>query len=225
MIPPKKSQKQTKQGFFITIEGGEGVGKSSFVKGLQERLSKSHRHFFVTREPGGTSISEALRGIFASFPVTNPYSELFILSASRLEHINQKILPALSQGKIVLCDRFTDSTRVYQGALGGVPEKELENILALSTQGLSPDITFILDCPTEVSLKRLKNRSAHLEESATKRYDEASVDFHKKVRESFQNLANKNHKRIVQLDAQKPLDDLIEEALVTINQKMKQIND
>jgi len=179
-------------GVFIAVEGGEGSGKSLFVQGLCAWLRRSGQIVVQTREPGGTPAADKIRAIFAA-----PGEELvmqteaLLVSAARCQHVERVIRPALARGEWVVSDRFADSTRVYQGAIGGVPQAELERLIAFSTGDLVPDLTILIDCPTDVARARIdgaKSRPGQRTDEV-QRYDLASAEFHQRVRDAFLKLA------------------------------------
>jgi len=200
---------------FITVEGGEGVGKSHFVSGLAKALEQQGCKLTQTREPGGTTIADRIREVFVAPPASEsitPMSELCLVSAARCQHVNCLIKPSLQQGRSVLCDRFIDSTRVYQGSLGGVGSDMIETIIKATTSCLEPDITFVLDCPVEVSLKRLSLRSSTSTQAST-RYDQAVVGVHERIRSAFLELALRFKYRIRVIDARQSPEQMVSEAV------------
>jgi dTMP kinase len=151
-----------KKGYFITFEGGEGVGKTTQVKRVAERLRSQGRLVIETREPGGTSLGEAIRGLLLdkSIPPMAIDTELLLMFAARSEHLHQVILPALAAGGIVLCDRFTDASYAYQGAGRGIAMERIEALENFVQGTLRPDLTFLLDVPLPVALERAKQRGS-----------------------------------------------------------------
>ncbi|WP_165931687.1 dTMP kinase [Pseudobacteriovorax antillogorgiicola] len=207
-------------GKFITVEGGEGVGKTVFTKGLSSRIKSAGLGLVQTREPGGTPVAQQIRQIFMSPPPDDSLAiktELFLVSAARCQHLEKLIRPNLEQGSWVLCDRFHDSTRVYQGIGGGVPQAELETLITLSVGQSDPDLTFILDCDVKVALDRVNQRSSS--DESGNRYDEASVDFHETLRNGFLDVARRFPKRVVVLDASQDPDTVIDQAIKEINMR------
>jgi dTMP kinase len=199
------------KGLFLTIEGGEGVGKSSFLKLLSEELRKSGKAFSMTREPGGTRIADAIRDVFSKGDELEEFTtegEFLLVSAARAQHVRNRILPDLESGKWVLCDRFADSSRVYQGILKGLDASFLEMVIQKSTYGLVPDITFLLDCDVTISQARVAERG--LLES---RYDLAHIDVHETLRKGFLQVAQMFPDRVKILDASRPTDESVKEAL------------
>src|SRR6201991_1848114 len=148
------------RGRFITFEGGEGGGKSTHAKMLAQRLKAAGLDVVVTREPGGSPGAEIIRHVLLSGAAKplGPETEAILFAAARDDHVRNTILPALTRGRWVICDRFTDSTRVYQGELGGVDDKLLRALERVTVGDLKPDLTFVLDTPVEVSLERAEKR-------------------------------------------------------------------
>ena len=190
-------------GRFIAVEGGEGVGKSSFVRSLAEHLRTRGRTLVTSREPGGTPVADALRALFAKPPGDEPLSivtDALRVSAGRAQHCDRVIRPALAAGKWVLCDRFADSTRVYQGVLGGLSPVVTEQLIEISTAGLRPDLTFLLDCPVNVSLSRLGQRVSN-QQDAIERYDGVKAQDHERRRLAYLELLKRDPEGHVRIDA------------------------
>lgn len=207
-------------GLFVTAEGGEGVGKSAFLRKLSGRLGELQIGTYLTREPGGTPSADKIRAIFASPEVDDPFvpkTEAFLVSAARAQHVERVVKPKLASGIWVICDRFTDSTRVYQGVLGGLDPAFLEPLIDLATGGLQPDITFLLDCDVETAMRRCASRPDQIE--PIKRYDDAGLATHSKIRYAFQQLARDYASRIVILDAAKSLQEVVAEALGALGER------
>ncbi|MBI3358881.1 MAG: dTMP kinase [Nitrospirae bacterium] len=180
------------KGYFITFEGGEGSGKTTQLAHLARHLQKKGYPVLQTREPGGTLIGEAIRSLLL-YPKEvhcNPEAELFLYLADRAQHVKEVILPALSEGQIVLCDRFSDSTLVYQGIARGIPLHKVLAMTRLAADGLKPNLTFLLDIDLEKGLSRLKTRKE------ANRLDLETDLFHYKVREGYLALAKDEPKRI-----------------------------
>lgn len=202
------------KGIFITCEGGEGVGKSSFQENLLLELTKKGVRVIGTREPGGSPVGEAIRPLFNHPPnneTLTPEAEFFLVSAARIQHVVNKIEPNLHAGIWVICDRFTDSSLVYQGILGGISREFLDNVNRHATYQLKPHTTFLLDCPVEVSLARVQKRK--VSDPRDTRYDRADRTYHVKIREAYLQLAQEFSDRYVILDAQAPTDELVKEAI------------
>ena len=204
--------------FFLTVEGGEGVGKSSFCRAFQDRVQFAGQPLVWTREPGGTEMADRIRALFLDPPAHEALTteaELFLVSAARSQHVRKFIEPQLAAGRWVLCDRFFDSTRVYQGILGGLPEQALETCLQMSVGSCVPDLSFVLDCPVDIALYRLDERSRQTSQEAdfdNNRFDQADVSYHEKLRQGFLSLAKRFPDRIVVLDASQSPDEVVEQA-------------
>lgn len=207
-------------GRFISIEGGEGVGKSLFIRKLSEALEARRLDHLLTREPGGTLLGDRVRQLFLAPPEGEPLTaraELLLISAARSQHVSLKIKPALTQGRWVLCDRFYDSTRVYQGYLAGIPNQELESIIAYSIDGCHPHLTFVLDCPVAIAMQRVATR-AGIGAEPMNRYDGGSFAFYEKLRSAYLELARIFPERVKVLDASQTPDQLLQEALAALPQ-------
>ena len=190
-----------KKGIFITFEGGEGVGKSTQVKLFTEYLVKKKIPFIFTREPGGIIQCEEIRNILLHSNCNlSIEAEALLFSASRAEHINKVILPALSEGKIVICDRFFDSSFAYQGYARGLGFDKIEKLTDVACGSLKPDLTFLLMMDPELAFKRKGGADQ------TDRIETAGLDFHKKVNEGYLLTYKKFNKRIKLINA----DDTIE---------------
>ncbi len=205
-------------GRFISVEGGEGAGKSVFIQGLSRAFQERGIDHFLTREPGGTPLADAIRQLFLEPPQGDraiPISELLLVSAARAQHVSTRIKPALTRGQWVLCDRFYDSTRVYQGLLAGVERQKLETIVDYSVDGCHPHITFVLDCPPDISMRRVAVRSQKLRpgEEQASRYDKGTLDMHQTLRAGYLTLAQQYPERIKVLNAEETPDKLLTEAL------------
>lgn len=189
------------RGQFITFEGGEGSGKSTQVGLLAERLRGTGRETVITREPGGTPLGEAIRTLVLD-AAPEPVTELLLFAAARAEHVAKVIRPALDHGTWVVSDRFMDSTRVYQGSLGGVPQDLILGIEARSVAPTFPDLTVILDIPAEEGLKRTEARGA------LSRFDAAHADYHEQLREAFRAIARVEPERCIVIDGTRPTGEI-----------------
>jgi dTMP kinase len=170
---------------FVTVEGIEGSGKSTFLSGLAERLRAEGREVFVTREPGGSPVGNAIRDIFLNRSnAIAPMTEALLVNAARAQHVTQAIGPKLAAGSAVLCDRFVDSTLAYQGYGRGLDLDGLRSICDAATGGLEPDVTFLLDVPVALSRTRTAAR-----ERAADRVESEDDAFHERVRSGFLALA------------------------------------
>lgn len=173
---------------FISFEGIEGCGKSTQAKKLHEYFLSKKIDAILTREPGGTKAGEKIREILIDENIEKlaAKTELFLNFAARVEHIEKLIKPALAAKKIVISDRFFDSTFAYQGAAFGLDEKLIDDVKKMSIGDFAPDITFLIDVPVETAFARIEGREGN------NRYEKLGLDFHKKVRDGFLNLSKKN---------------------------------
>ena len=193
------------QGLFISFEGGEGVGKSTQIKALTRRLSAAGHRVLTTREPGGTPLCESIRNLLQSDQeVISPEAELLLFTASRAQLCRQIIQPAIKRGEVVLCDRFMDSTSVYQGVARAIPSAQVEQINQFSVGNCKPDLTFLIDLDPHQGLKRVRQRAA----GSLDRIEQESLDFFKAVRSGYLELANNEPDRFVILDGQQPIENL-----------------
>ncbi len=204
---------------FITFEGGEGSGKSTAIKRIVAQLEKEGYQVVLTREPGGTPISEEIRNVILDKKNTDmdPRTEALLYAASRRQHIVQKILPALKEGKLVLCDRFLDSSLAYQGGARGLGIENVLNVNLFATEGLEPDLTLLFDISPEEGLARIAANSGR----EVNRLDVEKLSFHKKVREAFHTLAKANPKRYAIIDASKDKETVYQEAYQAIEERLK----
>ena len=188
------------RGRFITFEGGEGSGKSTQIRTLAERLDAAKLRAIVTREPGGSPGAEIIRHLLLSGvgKLLGPEAETLLFSAARDDHVRTVIMPALNQGVWVLCDRFSDSTRVYQGRLGKVDPAVLNAMERVTIGDLKPDLTIILDVPVEVGMQRAAKRRGT---GAADRFEAEDIKFHQELREAYQQIAAAEPERCVQIDA------------------------
>jgi dTMP kinase len=188
------------RGRFITFEGGEGAGKSSQAATLAHRLKTAGVGVELTREPGGSPGAEIIRHVLLSGAAEplGAEAEAMLFAAARDDHLRSKIRPALESGTWVVCDRFADSTRVYQGMLGAVDERIINALERVTVGDLKPDLTLILDVPAKVGLKRAKQRRG---EGAADRFEREGLSFHQKLRDAFRELAKREPQRCVIIDA------------------------
>lgn len=207
---------------FISIEGGEGVGKSYLTLGLQTRLQALKHEVLLTREPGGTPLADAVRQIFLNPPEKpTPLAELFLVSAARTQHVAQLIKPTLANNVWVICDRFYDSTRVYQGDLAGVSDPILESVIAHSVGDCHPDITFLLDCPVDVAMSRVRQRTKVLQLDVGNRYDEGSREMYESLRFAFLKRAREFPERMVVIDSSQTPEQVLEDAWAQLKRHLK----
>ena len=191
------------RGKFITFEGGEGTGKSTQASLLAIRLAALGIAVQLTREPGGSPGAEIIRHVLLSGAAKplGPEAEAMLFAAARDDHVRQTILPALDAGKWVICDRFADSTRVYQGALGSVDLRFIRALERVSIGDLTPDLTLVLDVPDEIGLQRAAGRRRN---SGPDRFEAENSDFHEKLRQAYLALAEDERDRCVVIDATAP---------------------
>ena len=193
-------------GFFITLEGGEGAGKSTQIQVLAAMLRDAGCEVVVTREPGGSPGAEAIRGLILNGGFRfSPVTEALLFSAARLDHLEKTIRPALARGAIVLCDRFFDSTRAYQGASGGAAASVLAALETIAVGTTRPDLTLILDLPAEMGLKRAHERRGA---GVADRFEGEALSFHEKLRAGFLDIARQEPERCAVIDAARPVEDV-----------------
>jgi dTMP kinase len=188
------------RGKFISFEGGEGSGKSTQIKLLAQRLEAAKLRAILTREPGGSPGAEIIRHLVLSGmgKLLGPEAETLLFAAARDDHVRTVIEPALTQGTWVLCDRFSDSTRAYQGRLGKVPSGVLNAMQRVTIGDLKPDLTIILDVPVEIGLKRAAARRG---DGAPDRFEAEDINFHQGLRDAYRQIAAEDPERCVLIDA------------------------
>ena len=188
------------RGKFISFEGGEGSGKSTQIKLLADRLAAAKLRAIVTREPGGSPGAEIIRHVVLSGmgKLLGPDAETLLFAAARDDHVRTVIQPALNQGTWVLCDRFSDSTRAYQGRLGNVLPGVLNAMQRVTIGDLKPDLTIILDVPVEIGLKRAAARRGN---GAADRFESEDIRFHQELRDAYRQIAADDPARCVLIDA------------------------
>ena len=193
------------RGHFITFEGGEGSGKSTHAATLAQKLRSVGQQVVLTREPGGSTGAEIIRHILLS-GIAKPLgaeTEAILFAAARDDHVRNTILPALKSGTWVICDRFIDSTRVYQGTLGNVDQRLIRSLERVTVGPAVPELTFILDVPAQIGLARAKNRRGQDEAD---RFEAESMEFHERLRGAYRELAAAEPKRCVVIDGRAPRD-------------------
>lgn len=192
------------QGSFISFEGGEGAGKSTQIRRLAERLQAAGHDVVVTREPGGSTGAEAIRELLVNGAADrwSPVTETLLMYAARRDHVERVIRPALAQGKVVLCDRFADSTRAYQGAGGDAPASLIASLEEHVLNGTVPVLTLILDLPAEVGLQRAEARGG------AARFESKGLDFHQRLRAGYLEIARQEPERCVVINADATIDDV-----------------
>jgi dTMP kinase len=202
------------KGLFISFEGGEGAGKTTQIQTLKTRLEDAGHHVLLTREPGGTPEAEKVRGLLVKREGGNwdGMSELLLFYAARRHHVETLIKPALAEKKIVICDRFSDSTQAYQCYGHGIDHDVFKKIDALVIDSFKPDITFLLDVPVDVGLKRSKrvndDTKVLSEAEIEDRFERLDSSFHEKLRQGFLTIAKDNSARFCVIDALQSRDDI-----------------
>lgn len=207
-----KALKHSYGGFFITLEGPEGSGKSTQARLLAEHLQSRGRTTLVTREPGGTPLAEQLRALIKDYDgaeTMHASTELLLVEAARAQHVRVLIRPALAAEKVVICDRFADSTTAYQGGARGIELPAIEFLNRFAMAECVPDLTILLDLTPEVGFGRTRARA----ETAGKhdRFEEEDLAFHRRVREAFQAIARREPERVRTIDADRPAELIHEE--------------
>ena len=183
------------KGLFITFEGPDGSGKTTHIKLLHDFMVSKGYSCVCTREPGGTKVGEKLRDILKDTELNSLLSiqtEVLLLQTARAQHVYEIIKPALEKGKVVLCDRYTDSSTAYQGIAHGIGKDVISELNAFATSGLVPDLTILMDIPPKRGLERADNRECG---EIKDRWEEQSITFHEKVRKAFLDLAEENPDR------------------------------
>ncbi|MCM0598712.1 dTMP kinase [Periweissella fabalis] len=210
-------------GIFITFEGPDGAGKTSVLNEIITKLSaRLGPKLVVTREPGGTQIAEAIRNVILDTQNTemDARTEALLFAAARRQHIREIIQPALDENKFVFCDRFVDSSVAYQGAGRQIGADEVWQMNKFATEGLMPNLTLYFDVPSEVGLARIQNFRA----DEINRLDQASLSFHKRVREAYLNLQATYPQRIILIDAAQPFENVVADALEAIILRYPELN-
>jgi len=206
---------------FITFEGGEGSGKTTQIKLLEAALLSRGLQVLATREPGGTETGKEIRRILLDEKNSHlaPMTELLLYAADRAQHVAELLRPALGQGKIALCDRFTDATVAYQGFGRALDMKLIRNLNELGSQGLTPDLTFLLDLPVAIGLKRAKARLEATGKSEG-RFEAEAEAFHEKVRQAYLQLAKAEPRRFVVLQGDDEIEKLHRQILAAVEARI-----
>ena len=203
---------------FITFEGPEGSGKTSAIKIVKEQLEKEGYQIVMTREPGGTPISEQIRNVILdkSNTAMDYRTEALLYAASRRQHLVEKVWPNVKEGKLVICDRYLDSSLAYQGYARGLGVEDILNVNMYATEGTFPDITLLFDLEPEVGLARINANSSR----EVNRLDLEKLDFHHRVRNGYLSLAKRFPDRFVIIDASKDLEEVAASALNAIKERL-----
>jgi len=206
-------ENSTGRGRFITLEGVDGAGKSTHIPAIEAQLRRRGIEVVVTREPGGTPLAEKLRALLLAEPMAAT-AETLLMFAARADHLQQVLVPALAAGRWVVCDRFTDATRAYQGGGKGVPGKLIDSLADAVHAGLVPDRTLVFDCPWEVARERLGKAGRVLD-----RFESEDREFFERVRAAYLELARQEPHRVRILDSTRAIGDIaksVEEEIANI---------
>jgi len=203
---------------FITIEGGEGAGKTTIIERLKADLEKKGHSVLQTREPGGVEIAEKIRAVILdrSHRQMDERTEALLYAAARRQHLVEKVMPALEVGKLVLCDRFLDSSLAYQGYARGLGMEEILSLNQFAIGGCMPSLTLYFDIPPEVGLARIRANG----DREVNRLDLEKLDFHQRVREGYLQLLERFPERMVLIDAGRPVEDVFQEAIGWIEERL-----
>jgi dTMP kinase len=207
-----------KRGTFISFEGGEGTGKSTQIRHLSLTLTERRIPHIVTREPGGSPGAEQIRDLLVTGGADrwSPLSETLLFYAARVDHWHKVIRPALDDGKLVLCDRFADSTMAYQAYAGGMERERIEQLHALVLAGVKPDLTIILDLDPGSGLARAQARPG-----AEARFESKGLAFHERLRAGFLDIARRDPARCRVLDADRPVDAIAADIIRLVDERLQ----
>lgn len=197
------------KGQFIVFEGGEGSGKTTMIKQVASWFDDNNISYIITREPGGIKISEQIRNIILDLDnkEMDEKTEALLYAAARRQHLVQKVIPALNDGMIVLCDRFLDSSLAYQGYARGIGIQDIYNINKFAIDGYEPDISIIFDLDPQIGISRINKDK----EREVNRLDKEKLDFHQRVREGYSKIIETTDRNIIKIDASKPMQDVFED--------------
>ena len=216
----KKTNKH--KGIFITFEGGEGSGKSTQIQKLKNNILGfiSDVEIVISREPGGTEVAEQIRNILVNGAADklSVRAETLLMIAARAEHIDRVILPAIKRGAIVLCDRFKDSSTVYQGIANNISNREIDKIHAFALKTCEPDLTILLDVPAQIGIKRALNRNEN-----NQRFERKGEFFHKKIRDGYLKIASSYPDRIKIIDGSQTIEKISEEIFQLVSPFLRSI--
>ncbi|WP_219834692.1 dTMP kinase [Paenibacillus sp. R14(2021)] len=205
------------KGLFLTIEGGEGAGKTTLIAELARSLHEQGKNVWTTREPGGIPIAEQIRGVILDKGNTamDARTEALLYAAARRQHLVEKVMPALSRGDIVICDRFIDSSLAYQGYARGLGIEEVRSINQFAIDDMMPDLTFWLDISPEAGLARINSA----EEREINRLDLEGLAFHRAVQEGYRKLLADEPNRIIRINAEQPPKTVLNDVLSILKQR------
>ena len=208
-----------KRGLFLTLEGAEGVGKSTNISFITEYLEQRGIEYVLTREPGGTQLAERIRDLLLAVheESMSELTELLLVFAARAQHLDKIIEPALATGKWVVCDRFTDATFAYQGAGRGLSMETIDQLQSMVQGDLRPDLTIILDLDPEIGMQRASNRGE------LDRFEREQQSFFRHVRQGYLDIAQAEPDRCTVIDASKALEDVKRNLLTVIEQRLLRI--
>ncbi|WP_020620804.1 dTMP kinase [Paenibacillus daejeonensis] len=207
-----------RQGTFITIEGGEGAGKTTLIEALQEHWAAAGRTVLTTREPGGIPIAERIRHVILDQAHTamDARTEALLYAAARRQHLVEKVIPALERGEVVICDRFIDSSLAYQGHARGLGMDEVGEINRFAVEGTMPDLTIYMDVRPEIGLQRINNGDSR----EINRLDLESIAFHNRVREGYRMLLDRYPDRMVEIDAEQTPDQVMIQVIALVEERL-----
>lgn len=216
------------KGLFVSFEGGEGAGKSTQIRRLAEALRRRGFDVLVTREPGGSPGAEAVRHVLLSgaAEMFGTRMEAILFAAARSDHVEEVIRPALARGAVVLCDRFMDSSRVYQGVTGNLEPDFIEALQRVAVNGVVPDCTLILDIPASLGLERARRRGVAVSPTAgPDRFEKERIETHEKRREAYLDIAAADPERCRVIDAQQTEDAISTEILSIVEQRLPPVTE
>lgn len=203
---------------FITFEGPEGSGKTTVIREITQRLESEGWEVVVTREPGGVKTGEDIRKILLEGEAIDDRSEALLFAASRREHLVNKVLPALREGKVVLCDRYIDSSLAYQGYARGIGVEEVRSINEFAINGLYPDLTLYLDIRASVGIQRINDN-----QRTQNRLDREKLDFHEKVVEGYRQIIHNEPNRFAVINAEQSIEEAVNSAYESIIKYLEKI--
>jgi dTMP kinase len=213
-------------GRFVTFEGGEGAGKSTQIARLKNRLEQLGHPTLVTREPGGSPLAEEIRAFILAGHAKplGPFAEALMFAAARIDHLDKTIVPALKNGTTVLCDRFADSTRAYQGSSGTIDSSLIDDLERVTLAGTRPDLTLILDLPAETGLARAGERRAQKGEGVD-RFEDEDLSFHQALRQAFLAIAKSAPQRCVVINADQSADEVEAAIWATLHERIPELTE